>query len=252
MALDSEDTFPQGDSSPFVPNPVSQTAQRLPPALAAETVWWATRPPEVAVVVKKRRLSLNGPNGGPNGGLNGGEVPTVHMPVSDAVEAPPAQRPASSLPDRPAPPGTEATAATGAVGGERRPRVFVLSRDDAVAADTPASADTTPQPDAAASAATPRQPALRRRRRASPLHRPSPVVRIVPPPQPAAEPAGLAPGLSSETAGDGPFPRLQPSLDEYRAIQAALRRLKGLVHDAQRARGWVISPAAGRRRARSG
>jgi hypothetical protein len=128
--------------------------------------------------------------------------------------------------------------------GDRRPRVFVLPKEPTRgnAADLTATAAHNANASANASANAQGAPVLprRRRRRASPLQRPSPVVHIVPP---APEP-----GLDTARAcdvDDTPVFSLPPlpAHDQYRSVQAALGRLKTLVRDAEEARRFSVAPA---------
>lgn len=117
-----------------------------------------------------------------------------------------------------------------AVGGERGPRVFVLPKDPALA---PAAAAAAP-----VAADTP-VVSPRRRRRTSVGHRPSPVVHIVMP-APAPSSAPVPRTDDGDDDADAPFALSLPVQDEYKAAQAALARLRGLVQEASQAQAFKL------------
>jgi hypothetical protein len=101
--------------------------------------------------------------------------------------------------------------------GTRAPRVFVRARDDAAAA---APAEPAPE-----------QPTPAPRRRVEPVRLPGKVVMIVPPrPERTAPDESIA--ASSAEADDVALSFLQHRVEEQRAVQAALERVRALTADA--------------------
>ena len=124
------------------------------------------------------------------------------------------QAPVASEPlDAPASPD----GATLSSDGTRAPRVFVRARDDA-----PAAAPTEPAPE---------QPLPAPRRRVEPVRLPGKVVLIVPPRLEGAVPDEPIAASSAE-ADDVALSFLQHRVEEQRAVQAALERVRALTADA--------------------
>jgi hypothetical protein len=124
--------------------------------------------------------------------------------------------------------------ASSALAGERRPRVFVVSKEPAAEATAPDAAAPGSAPSSLADAAGGEPRAMRRRRRRLPEHRPSPVVHIVLPPAEAAP--------ADKAVADEGFVLELPSPDAWRELQAALVGVRRLVDDAESARGWALQP----------